>query len=160
MERQLELLITDIWGRDKMKLKQISIFLENRKGRLWKALNVLSNADINIRALSIADTSEFGILRMIVPDPEKAKGILENDNFVVKVNEVIAVEVPDKPGGLGGILGLLNRADINVEYLYAFVEKNKDEAIVVLRTDDVDAGIEALEGGNVTMLTAEEVYTL
>lgn len=143
-----------------MKLKQISIFLENRKGRLWKALNVLSNADINIRALSIADTSEFGILRMIVPDPEKAKGILENDNFVVKVNEVIAVEVPDKPGGLGGILGLLNRADINVEYLYAFVEKNKDEAIVVLRTDDVDAGIEALEGGNVTMLTAEEVYTL
>ena len=160
MERQLELLIIDIWGRDKMKLKQISIFLENRKGRLWKALNVLSNADINIRALSIADTSEFGILRMIVPDPEKAKGILENDNFVVKVNEVIAVEVPDKPGGLGGILGLLNRADINVEYLYAFVEKNKDEAIVVLRTDDVDAGIEALEGGNVTMLTAEEVYTL
>ena len=143
-----------------MKLKQISIFLENRKGRLWKALNVLSNADINIRALSIADTSEFGILRMIVPDPEKAKGILENDNFVVKVNEVIAVEVPDKPGGLGGILGLLNRADINVEYLYAFVEKNKDEAIVVLRTDDVDAGIKALEGGNVTMLTAEEVYTL
>jgi len=160
MERQLELLIIDIWGRDKMKLKQISIFLENRKGRLWKALNVLSNADINIRALSIADTSEFGILRMIVPDPEKAKGILENDNFVVKVNEVIAVEVPDKPGGLGGILGLLNRADINVEYLYAFVEKNKDEAIVVLRTDDVDAGIEALEGGNVTMLTAEDVYTL
>jgi hypothetical protein len=136
-----------------MKLKQISIFLENRKGRLWKALNVLSNADINIRALSIADTSEFGILRMIVPHPEKAKDLLELNNFVVKVNEVIAVEVPDKPGGLDGILGFLNRADINVE-------KNKDEAIVVLRTDDVDAGIEALKAGNVTMLTAEEVYTL
>jgi hypothetical protein len=141
-----------------MKLKQISIFLENRKGRLWKALNVLSDADINIRALSIADTSEFGILRMIVPDPEKAKEILEMNNFIVKINEVIAVEVHDKPGGLDGILGFLNRSDINVEYLYAFVEKNKDEAIVVIRTDDVDAGIEALEAGNVTMLSAEEVY--
>jgi hypothetical protein len=143
-----------------MKLKQISIFLENRKGRLWKALNVLSNVDINIRALSIADTSEFGILRMIVPDPKKAKEILEKNNFIVKVNEVIAVEVPDKPGGLDGILGFLNRSNINVEYLYAFVEKNKDEAIVVIRTDDVDAGIEALEAGNVTMLSAEEVYAL
>jgi hypothetical protein len=143
-----------------MKLKQISIFLENRKGRLWKALNVLANADINIRALSIADTSEFGILRMIVPDPEKAQNILDINNFVVKVNEVIVVEVPDEPGGLDRILGFLNKADINVEYLYAFVEKNKDEAIVVLRTDDLDAGIEALKAGNVTMLTAEDVYTL
>lgn len=143
-----------------MKLKQISIFLENRKGRLWKALHILGQAKINIRALSIADTSEFGILRMIVPDPENAKKILEESNFVVKINDVIAVGVPDEPGGLDGILGVLNEADINVEYLYAFAEKQMEKAIVVLRTEDIDAGLKALEGVGVTVLSPEEVYSL
>ncbi|MDD1763186.1 MAG: ACT domain-containing protein [Methanobacteriaceae archaeon] len=143
-----------------MKLKQISIFLENRKGRLWKALNILSQAKINIRALSIADTSEFGILRMIVPQPEEAKKILEENNFVVKVNDVIAVGVSDEPGGLDEILSVLNNSDINVEYLYAFVEKKGEKAIVVLRTDDIDAGIKALEEGGITMLSPQEVYSL
>lgn len=143
-----------------MKLKQISVFLENRKGRLWKALNILSLAKINIRALSIADTSEFGILRMIVPQPEEAKKILEENNFVVKVNEVIAVGVSDEPGGLDEVLSALNNADINVEYLYAFVEKKGEKAIVVLRTDDIDAGIMALESGGITMLSPDDVYSL
>jgi len=113
-----------------MKLKQISVFLENRKGRLWKALNILSVAKINIRALSIADTSEFGILRIIVPEPELAKHILEEANFVVKVNDVIAVSISDEPGGLDSVLEALNKLDINVEYLYAFVEKKGENAIV------------------------------
>lgn len=143
-----------------MKLKQISVFLENRKGRLWKAMNVLSNAGVNIRALSIADTSEFGILRMIVPDPDVAKEILEKNNFVVKVNEVIAVEVMDKPGGLDELLGILNQADINVEYLYAFVEKKTDKAIVVIRTEDLDAGIKTLEKGGINILKADDVNLL
>ncbi len=143
-----------------MKLKQISIFLENKKGRLWKALNILKDAGINIRALSIADTSEFGILRLIIPEPEKAKEALEESNFVVKMNEVIAVEVPDEPGGLEGILEILNKGDINVEYIYAFVEKNEEKAIVVLRTEDIDAGIKALEDGKATVLSSEEVYKL
>ncbi|WP_414468976.1 ACT domain-containing protein [Methanobacterium sp. ACI-7] len=143
-----------------MKLKQISIFLENKKGRLWKALSTLKDAGINIRALSIADTSEFGILRLIVPDPQKAKSALEKENFVVKINEVIAVEVHDEPGGLDKILEILNKADINVEYLYAFVEKKGEKAIVVLRTEDIDAGIEALENGGITILSSEEVYEL
>ena len=143
-----------------MKLKQISVFLENRKGRLWKALNILSQAKINIRALSIADTSEFGILRMIVPQPEEAKKILEENNFVVKVNDVIAVGVSDEPGGLDEILSVLSNSDINVEYLYAFVEKKGEKAIVVLRTDDIDAGIKALEEGGITMLSPQEVYSL
>jgi len=143
-----------------MKLKQISVFLENQKGRLWKAMNVLATADINIRALSIADTSEFGIMRMIVPDPEKAQRVLEKNHFVVKVNQVIAVEVPDEPGGLDHILGVLTQADINVEYLYAFVEKNEEKAIVVIRTEDVDAGIQALEAAQVTILSADEVYKI
>ena len=143
-----------------MKLKQISVFLENRKGRLWKAMNVLSKAGVNIRALSIADTSEFGILRMIVPDPDMAKEILEKNNFVVKVNEVIAVEVVDEPGGLDELLGVLNKADINVEYLYAFVEKKTDKAIVVIRTEDLDAGIETLENGGISILKANDVNLL
>ncbi len=142
------------------KLKQISVFLENRKGRLWKAMNVLSNAKVNIRALSIADTSGFGILRMIVHNPEEAKKALEADNFVVKVNEVIAVEVMDKPGGLEELLGVLNKADINVEYLYAFVEKKSDKAIVVLRTEDFDTGIAALEASKISILDTDDINLL
>lgn len=141
-----------------MKLKQISVFLENRKGRLWKALSTLRDADINIRALSIADTSEFGILRMIVPDPDKAKKALEENTFVVKTNEVIGVVMSDEPGGLDGILEILNKADINVEYLYAFVQKKSDQAVVVLRTDDIDAGIKVLKAGGANLISPEELY--
>jgi hypothetical protein len=143
-----------------MKLKQISVFLENKKGRLKKAINVLSQADINIRALSIADTAEFGILRLIVPQPEQAQKVLEENNFVVKVNEVIAVEIPDKPGGLDGILGVLTDSDTNVEYIYAFVEKNSDNAVVVIRTEDIDEGIRVLEAGNIHVLSSEEANLL
>lgn len=141
-----------------MKLKQTSVFLENKKGRLWKALSILREADVNIRALSIADTSEFGILRMIVPDPDKAKEVLEENQFVVKTNEVIGVEIPDVPGGLDGVLGILNQVDINVEYLYAFVEKREGHAIVVLRTEDIDAGAKALKDAGANLLSAEDVY--
>ena len=143
-----------------MKLKQISIFLENRKGRLWKALSILSWAKINIKALSIADTSEFGILRIIITEPEKAKEILEEANFVVKINNVIAVSISDEPGGLESVLEALNRMDINVEYIYAFVEKKGENATVVIRTEDIDAGIAALENGVITVLSQEEVYSL
>jgi len=143
-----------------MKLKQISIFLENRKGRLWKAINILSMAKINIRALSIADTSDFGILRLIVPEPERAKQILEEANFIVKLSDVIAVSVSDDPGALEGILETLNNAEINIEYLYAFVEKKRDNAIVVIRTEDIEEGIRALENKGVTILSPKEVYDI
>ena len=143
-----------------MKLEQTSVFLENRKGRLWKALSILRDAQINIRALSIADTSEFGILRMIVPDPDKAREVLEENNFVVKTNDVIGVEIPDEPGGLDGILEILTKADINVEYLYAFVEKKMNQAIVVLRTDDIEEGIKSLKKGGARLLSSEDVYAL
>ncbi len=143
-----------------MKLKQISVFLENKEGRLKKAISILSQANINIRALSIADTSEFGILRLIVPEPELAQQKLEKNNFVVKVNEVIAVEVPDQPGGLDSILDILYNAKINVEYLYAFVEKNEDKAIVVIRTENIDDGIKALEDSDIKVMSDEDVDKL
>ncbi|MBC7117943.1 MAG: ACT domain-containing protein [Methanobacteriaceae archaeon] len=143
-----------------MKIKQISIFLENKKGRLWKALNTLKNASINIRALYLADTSEFGILRLIVPEPEKAKKILEENDFAVKTNEVIAVELEDKPGGLASILKILKDSQINLEYIYAFVHEKKDKAILFLKADDIDNTIRALQDGGATILTPEEVYEL
>ncbi|ADL58025.1 MULTISPECIES: ACT domain-containing protein [Methanothermobacter] len=143
-----------------MKLKQISVFLENRKGRLKNAIHALSEEGVNIRALSIADTSEFGILRMIVSDPEAARKALEKKNFVVRVNDVIAVEVPDEPGGLDGILGVLTERDINVEYIYAFVEKKGEKAVVVIRTEDVDEGIRALEDAGIPVLSSEDIYIL
>ncbi|BAW30806.1 MAG TPA: ACT domain-containing protein [Methanothermobacter sp.] len=143
-----------------MKVKQISVFLENKKGRLKKAVHALANANINIRALSIADTSEFGILRLIVPEPEKAKKVLEENNFVVKINDVIAVEVPDKPGGLDSVLGILTEADMNVEYVYAFVEKKGEKAIVVIRTEDLESGIKVLKKAKVPLLSSEDISTL
>lgn len=127
-----------------MKIKQLSIFLENKKGRMRKALEVLAQAGINIRALSIADTSDFGILRLIVPQPEEAQALLLDNNFVVKMGHVIAVEMNDQPGGLSTVLGILDDASINLEYLYAFVDEKEENAIVLLHPEDVEAGVEAL----------------
>ncbi|NYB51915.1 MAG: ACT domain-containing protein [Methanobacteriaceae archaeon] len=141
-----------------MKIKQLSIFLENKKGRMRNALEVLAEAGFNIRALSIADTSDFGILRLIVPEPDAAKKVLEENNFVVKVGYVIAVEMSDQPGGLSSILGMLDDSDINLDYLYAFVDEKEERAIVLLHPEDIDAGLEALEKGGATIIPSEDVY--
>jgi len=143
-----------------MKLKQISVFLENRKGRLSGALDTLATAKINIRALSIADTSEFGILRLIVPDPDKARKALEKAGFTVKENYVIAVEIDDRPGGLATALKVLSDADLNVEYLYAFIAKGGDKAVVILRTEDVDAGIKVFRKAGINVLNGETLYKM
>lgn len=143
-----------------MKIKQISVFLENRRGRLLEATESLAKAGINIRALSIADTSEFGILRLIVPEPERAKEVLENSNFTVRENDVAAVGVPDSPGGLASILRILNDKGINVEYAYAFVQKSGEKAVVVLRIEDTAAGIKALSEGGVMLLSSQDVLQL
>jgi hypothetical protein len=143
-----------------MKIKQLSIFLENRKGRMKNALDVLEKGGVNIRALSIADTSDFGILRLIVPDPEKTKKLLEDNNFIVKIGEVIAVRMADHPGGLGVILGILDDNNINLEYLYAFVEEKEEMAIVLLHPENIDAGIKALQNGGAEVISAKEIYGL
>ena len=140
-----------------MKLKQLSVFLENKEGKLKNAIEILSKHEINIRALSIADTTNFGILRLIVNDLEKAKTALENDNYVVKLTEVIAVKVQDKPGGLNEMLTALYDQGINVEYIYAFVDSTDGQAIVVVKTEDIEKGISALESADIKVLDAEEV---
>lgn len=143
-----------------MPIKQVSVFLENKTGRLWKALNTLKKEDIDIRALSIADTSEFGILRMIVSDPEKAKTSLEKEQFAVSLADVLAIEVEDQPGGLEEALDTLNNNDINVEYIYAFVEKKTQKALVVLRTEDNEGALKLLQDNGFSLIGQDEAYTL
>ena len=143
-----------------MKNKQMSVFIENKEGKLKKAINALSKENINIRALSIADTTKFGILRLIVSDNQKAKEILEENNFIVKESEVIIVEVPDEPNGLNTILTYLDDEDINLEYLYAFVSSKSDEAIVVMRLENIDEGIKVLKSNNANILTEEDIKNI
>lgn len=143
-----------------MAIKQVSVFLENKTGRLHKALNTLKTYDIDIRALSIADTSEFGILRMIVSNPEKAKESLENEQFAVSLAEVLAIEVDDQPGGLEAALDIINEKDINVEYIYAFVEKKTQKALVVLRTEDNTQAEKILNENGFSFLNQDEAYNL
>lgn len=142
-----------------MAIKQLSVFLENKQGRLWKSLNILKRENIDIRALSIADTSEFGILRMIVSDPDRAKEMLEKEQFAVSIADVLAIEVDDQPGGLETALGLLNSNDINVEYIYAFVEKKTSKALVVLRTERNEDTLKLLKANGFSVIE-DEVYTI
>jgi hypothetical protein len=143
-----------------MKVEQISIFLENKPGGLAGVTKVLKDSGINIRALSLADTSDFGILRLIVDDVNKAKKVLNENGFAVGRTHVIAVEVPDKPGGLHSILELLTREGINVEYMYAFVERSGENAVIIFRFDNIDQAIEVLLKAGFTVLKGEQVYNL
>ena len=143
-----------------MAVKQISIFIENKEGRIKKAITSLAQENINIRALSIADTSKYGILRLIVSDNEKAIEALERDGFVVKENEVIILSVPDEPNGLNSTLAVFDEENINLEYLYAFVSNKSDEAIVVMRLEDMEKAIDALNGSNIKILDEEDIKEL
>jgi hypothetical protein len=141
-------------------LKQLSIFLENKEGRMLNTLDIIEELDINIRALSIADTSEFGILRLIVTDPLKVNEELEKRDFIVKLTDVIPVAISDEPGGLNKILRLLSDNNINLEYLYAFVEQQTYEAIVILRLDDMDEGLNILKKGNAKIICPDDIYSI
>ncbi len=143
-----------------MKVKQISVFLENKSGRLAEVTRALGNNDINIRALSIADTTDFGILRLIVNKPEMANSILKKEGFMVSETQVIAVEVPDHPGGLADVLSELGEAGVNIEYLYAFIGRSARNALVVFRVEDCDGAVLALKKKNIRVLGGEEVYSL
>jgi hypothetical protein len=143
-----------------MKLEQLSIFLENRSGRLAEITGVLARAGINIRALSLADTADFGILRLIVNEPTRAAETLRGNGFTVATNEMVALEVPDRPGGLWEILTAVGEAALNVEYMYAFVRKTQENAVVMFRFDEPDRAIAVLRQAGVRVLSGEEVYSL
>ncbi|MBQ2666219.1 amino acid-binding protein [Methanobrevibacter sp.] len=143
-----------------MAVKQISIFVENKEGRIKKAIDTLAKENINIRALSIADTTKYGILRLIVSDNEKAIEALEKDGFIVKENEVLLLTVPDRPNGLNSTLAVFDEKGINLEYLYAFVSSKTDEAIVVMRLENMEKAVEALEAKNIKILETEDIKDL
>jgi hypothetical protein len=143
-----------------MKVEQISVFIENKSGRLAEVANVLGAAGINIRALSLADTSDFGILRLIVNDREKAKTVLKEKGFTVSKTEVVAIEVPDRPGGLSDILHTLDGEGINVEYMYAFVERCGENAVIIFRFDETEKAIQTLTGAGYNVLEGERLYRM
>ena len=143
-----------------MKVEQISIFIENKSGRLAEITGILGENGINIRALSLADTSDFGILRLIVNDSKKALQILKEQRFTVSITHFIGVEVSDSPGGLTSILQILDKDNVNVEYMYAFVERSGDNAVIIFRFDNVDEAISALTKNGVKVLPSERITSI
>ena len=143
-----------------MKVKQISVFVENVRGTLSRVTGILAENGINIRALSIADTTDFGILRLIVQDPDKAVSVLKENDITVKSTEVIVVAIDDKPSGLNRALVALRDSGVSVEYMYAFVGKRANEAYVIIKTDNSDNAVAAMEKGGIRVLDAKEVYAL
>ncbi len=143
-----------------MKITQISVFLENRRGRLYEVCLLLGKNKINIRALTIAETPEFGILRIVVNKPQDAVKVLKDNGFVANLTDIVAVEVEDKPGGLASILKILYENEINVEYMYGFVEKSSDKALLVFLFDDPDKAIKALTKNKIKVVNKKDIVNL
>jgi hypothetical protein len=141
-----------------MKVEQISVFLENKPGTLEHATRILKEAGINIRTLTLAETSDFGILRLIVNDVEKTNKVLKDSGFRVSKTAVVAVEVPDKPGGLHSIMEIIAKESINVEYLYAFVEKSGQNAVIIFRFDNPEKAIDVLLKNKFTVIPGSKLY--
>lgn len=143
-----------------MTVRQLSVFLENKPGRLCTATDLLAREGINLSALTVADTAEFGILRLIVDQPDRAREVLMNEGIIVRINDVLAVAMDDAPGGAVGILHLLSEAGLNVEYLYACVGKQSGKAIMIVRTDDIEAAEQVLQKGGYGEINPADVYRL
>lgn len=141
-----------------MQIPQLSLFLENKPGQILEPCALLAKAGINILTLTLADTQQFGILRLIVNDWQKAKKVLEETNHVVNVTEVVAIEVPDHPGGLKEVLDKIVEAGLNIEYTYAFTFGRKDKAILIFRFEDVDRAIEVLQSNNLDIVDKVGLY--
>ncbi len=143
-----------------MVVKQISVFVENTSGRLAKVTKILAEKNIDIQALCVADTTDFGILRMIVDKPDEAKAALREGGFAVKTTEVIAVSIEDAPGGLNKAMQILAESGIGIEYMYAFTEKRRNDALVILRVENNEDAAKALEKGGVPVIPGEVIYNL
>ena len=141
-----------------MKLNQLSVFLENKPGRLSEPCRILAEAGINILTLSLADTQQFGIMRLVVKEWEKAKEVLEKAGCVVNVTEVVALEVQDQPGGLESVLKIIEQGDINIEYIYAFTFRRKDKAIIIFRFEEPDTAIKVLQSNGVNVIGDVELF--
>ena len=143
-----------------MKVKQLEIFLENKSGRLADISHTLAENAINIRALSLTDTADSGILRLVVNDTTKAQQVLTENGFTVTLTEVLAVEVPDKPGALDCILQMAAKGHLNVEYMYAFSKKSGESGMLLFRFDDQDAAVAVFQKAGCRLLSDDEVHAL
>jgi hypothetical protein len=141
-----------------MKLNQLSVFLENQPGALSTPCRLLADAGINILTFALADTQQFGILRLVVHEWQKARDLLEKNGYVVKLTEVVALEVPDAPGGLAALLEIVERARINVEYVYAFTAKQEGKGLMLFRFNNPDAAIRALQADKVNIVGTVELF--
>jgi hypothetical protein len=141
-----------------MKVKQLSLFLENKPGALSRPVNLLAEANINILTLALADTQQFGILRLIVSDWQAAKALLEREGLVVNVTDMIAIEVADKPGGLASILTEIEKTGVNLEYMYGFTLKQEGKGLLAFRFDEPDRAIEALKQQGINPIESVELY--
>jgi hypothetical protein len=141
-----------------MKVTQLSVFLENKPGALNRPVQLLAKAKLNILALSVADTQQFGILRFIVEDWQEAIALLEKNQFVVKVTDMVAIEVSDAPGGLAAILSALDKTGVNLEYMYGFTEGKQGTGLLVFRFDDPDRAIEALRKARINPVRSVELF--
>jgi hypothetical protein len=141
-----------------VKIQQLSLFLENQPGQIVKPCRLLAGEGINIRTLSVADTKQFGILRMIVSDWQRAAQLLKDAGYVVNVTEVVAIEVPDKPGGLASLLQVLENSPVNVEYMYSFPSGRREMAVMIFRFDQPDAAIKLLQSAGISVVSSVEVY--
>ncbi|MDR0611243.1 MAG: hypothetical protein LBG58_14130 [Planctomycetaceae bacterium] len=140
-----------------MKLKQLSLFLENKPGNVRKACRTLADSGINIETMALADTEQFGILRILVRDWERAKQEFEKNGVVVKVSEVVALAVDHRPGGLADILDVLDEASLNIEYMYGFFQKTGN-AVIVFRFDNPDAAIQKLQSRGIRVIGNKELF--
>ncbi|MFV0400083.1 MAG: ACT domain-containing protein [Oscillospiraceae bacterium] len=141
-------------------IQQLSVFVENSKGRMAEITKVIADAGVDIRALSVADTSDFGILRLIVDQPEKAIQSLKTAGMTVSLTDVIAVGIDDTPGTFARAVSIMSDADINIEYMYAFISRSDGKAFVIMRVDDNDRGIKALSDAGVRLLEPKEIYCM
>ena len=142
------------------EIKQISLFVENRPGRMAKVAKTLSDAGVNIRALTIAEAGDFGVIRMVVDNPENGYQVLRQKGFTVSMTDVLAVEMKDAPGGLYEIVNALGESNVNVDYAYAFVTAKAQKAMLILRVDDIAQARKALAGKGVKMATKEEIQAI
>lgn len=143
-----------------MYIKQLSVFVENKSGRLAEITSVIAAAGIDIRALSIADTTNFGILRLIVDKPDEAEQVLKKAGLTVSLTNVIAVGIPDEPGGFAAAMKSLADAGVDVEYMYAFISRDQGRACVILRVKDNDRALDALEKNKIEILSSDRIYSM
>lgn len=143
-----------------MAIKQLSVFVENKAGKLLELTDILAKNNIDLRAMSVADTADYGILRLILSDIDKAKRILEENDNIVKVTDVVGIAVSDEPGSMSKVVSILSKAGINIEYMYAFVTRSKKYAYVVVRVQDNEKAEQILTANSIRLVSQEEIENM